>query len=171
MKVSRRNLLKHIGVGLATIPMATPSIARSGIQMLNSVAGTPKNALLIGHDFSARRFIQAAPVFSDTYRISAVIGDIPAQEHIARFEHWEEAMAQRHLFNHVIIADRSSEVVDICEKAMRAGFDVWTDRPIVHDQQIIKSLNNLANLYNVRLRICHLGHGEMFIQKFEIKEI
>ena len=182
MHTSRRKVIKALGL------LAGTSLAGSLPDTLNGrpvVSPQEKSkilgkkgstqAILIGAGWRGARFARYALKHPEDFSITALAeSDAAGNAGLShtlnlpdthRFEHWRAVFGHPKFADVVIIALKE-DFTDIITAAVRAGYDVWVDRPASLDQSNLDAVNALARRHDRRLlyaygvpgQICFMQH-------------
>lgn len=182
MQTSRRKVIKALGVlAGATLAGTLPETlnGRPALSPLekSKILGKKGStqAILIGGGWRGARFSRYALKHPEDFSITA-LAESDAADNAAlsgalnlpdthRFDQWEAVFAHPK-FADVVIITLKEDHTDIITAAIRAGYDVWVDRPASFDQSKIDAVNALARRHDRRLlyaygvpgQICFMQH-------------
>ncbi len=182
MHTSRRKVIKTLGVlAGVTLTGALPETlnGKAAVSPLDKAKILGKKgstqAILIGAGWRGARFAQYALKHPEDFSITALaendtagntgLSDTLNLPESHRFGHWK-AVFEQPKFADVAIITLKEDFTAIITAAIRAGYDVWVDRPASLDQAGIDAVNALARRYDRQLlyaysvpeHICFMQH-------------
>ncbi|TNE67504.1 MAG: hypothetical protein EP344_01990 [Bacteroidetes bacterium] len=160
MLPSRRKVLKALGfaAGVSATGLLPTVVfgksAASAIPNKSRILGKKGvDAILLGAGVRGDRYSRYAVTAPQELRIVAVAEPIGTRNQAAavqnelsalqRFDRWEEVLKLPR-FADVVIISSSGSYFEAASAALRAGYDVWVDRPVSLDASEMDRINALA---------------------------
>jgi hypothetical protein len=177
MKISRRQLLKNIGLGTGAFAMLPSTLSGKSLLAPFVKGFSTKTSVLIGNNWSTERFAQYAQEFPGQFSIVGLVNYNPdkkqqvtknlgiSSEHC--FTDYKNFFAKERLAEQVIIAGRD-HLLESCYAALDAGYHIWLDRPASYDSREVQKLNEAAAQKNLSIRICHVAPDRIILEKHSL---
>lgn len=177
-RFSRRKALKAFGLTIGSTTLSQiPLVKAAALPTFDFTTYTQQShtAILIGGGKRGNRFGAFALANPDQLRLVGIAEPKPArQQAIAQhhllpteqcFDHWKAAFkADR--FAKVALLATSGDYVAPCIAALRAGYDVWTDKPISLNKVEEADVLALAKRLGRQLVFCYIEDKQLRLQAY-----
>lgn len=177
-RFSRRKALKAFGLTIGSTTLSQiPLLKAAALPSFDfsTYAQQSHTALLIGGGKRGKHFGAFALRTPGQLRLAGVAEPQPercqaiAQQHLLPaeqcFDHWKAAFkADR--FAKVALLATSGNYVAPCIAALRAGYDVWTDKPISLDKVEEADVLALAKRLGRHIVFCYIQDKELRLQAY-----
>lgn len=177
-RFSRRKALKAFGLTIGSTTLSQiPLLKAAALPTfeLTTYAQQAHTAMLIGGGRRGKHFGAFALRTPDQLRLAGIAEpkadrrQAMAQQHLLPteqcFDHWKAAFkADR--FATVALLTTSGDYVAPCIAALRAGYDVWTDKPISMDKEEEADVLALAKRLGRRLVYCYIQDKQLQLQDY-----
>lgn len=175
MNSTRRTLIKTVGIVAGSLLVGEIPLPGNDQSLISQIfpgfhsAGRVQ-AVLLGAGLRGGRFARFAKEHPEQLKIAA-IGEPVVKRRLDSgkklglsnghlFASWQEMLKNPPLAG-VAIVTCNGNYVEVCTYALKAGYDVWVDKPVSIYQEDLVAINELARACNRNLYYCYFQEEKM----------
>lgn len=170
--VSRRIFFKSMSILSGGIALAGTPVTSLAAKSSAAIGGNTRKMRLVvvGHEKSAEPYLKYAKHNPDSLTIVAPASAdgfstaSPDQLCFATFESFIESGAKADIVLLAGIKNNKSVLL----KALKSGYQVWSDRPVAFSPSACKKLNNIAAGFFSKIRIAHVINNDICLMENKI---